>query len=87
VGPASPGVTARAEIPAGAWTDAAAFAIFLVVTFVQLLEFLPSACFIFGAPALVWMWGRAIEQLAVGIERLDGVIERLRAGGGGNPGA
>jgi hypothetical protein len=54
------------------------FAIFLGVSPVQIVEISPPALLIFGPPALVWMWGRALERLAIGVERLDDVIQRLR---------
>jgi len=53
-------------------------AIVLPVTVVRLLDVSSAAFVTFALPALVWVWGRAIEQLAIAIERLDDVIQRRR---------
>ncbi len=38
-----------------------------------LSEVSPVLVILFAVPALVWSWGRAIEQLAIGLERMGEV--------------
>jgi hypothetical protein len=48
------------------------------VTVLRLLDLSPAAFVVFAPPALVWAWGQAVEQLAIGIERLDSVMRSRR---------
>lgn len=78
-------VTARAEIAPGAWTSATTSAIVLLMPVAHLLDLSPATFVAFALPALVWVWGHAVEQIAIGIERFDDVMQRRRGrdlGGG-----
>jgi len=79
-------VTRRAEIPSAVWTSTRVSAIVLRVTLVRFLDLSPAAFVVFALPALVWEWGRAIEQLAIGLERLIAIVPLRRdRDGGGTP--
>jgi hypothetical protein len=71
-------VTARAEMAPLAWTSLTESAIVLPMTVLRLFDLSPGVFVAFAPPALVWVWGRAVEQLAIGIERFDDVVQRRR---------